>query len=89
MQFEWNAKKEADNIAKHGVSFKDATAAFDDANCVIMPDVLHSAAEERYFCYGRVGDRILTARFTIRNTKIRIIGAGFWRKGKDEYAKNL
>jgi len=30
---------------------------------------------------------VLTVRFTYRNNRIRIIGAGFWRKGKDIYEK--
>ena len=30
---------------------------------------------------------MLTVRFTYRTSKIRIIGAGFWRKGKNIYEK--
>jgi pyruvate ferredoxin oxidoreductase gamma subunit len=34
---------------------------------------------------GRVADGILTVRFTYRGNVIRIIGAGYWRKGKKLY----
>jgi hypothetical protein len=30
---------------------------------------------------------IMTVRFTWRNQKIRIFGAGYWRKGKAIYEK--
>jgi len=29
----------------------------------------------RYYCFGKVGDGILTVRFTYRNNVIRIIGS--------------
>ena len=32
--------------------------------------------------FGRVSGEIMTVRFTCRENKIRIIGAGYWRKGK-------
>ena len=36
-------------------------------------------------CIGKVAGGILTVRFTHRKRKIRIIGAGNWRKGKKIY----
>ena len=36
---------------------------------------------------GKVDDEIVTLRFTVRGNKIRIIGAGYWRKGKKIYEK--
>jgi uncharacterized DUF497 family protein len=41
--------------------------------------------EQRYFCFGRIDDAVLTVRFTHRDGKIRIIGAGYWRKGRKLY----
>jgi uncharacterized DUF497 family protein len=87
MRFEWDNSKEADNVAKHGVSFAEAKEAFDDADHIILPDKLHSSTEQCYFCIGRVERGVLTVRFTLRNTRIRIIGAGFWRKGKQYYER--
>jgi uncharacterized protein len=52
---------------------------------VIAEDFDHSDREQRYFCFGRVEGTIMTVRFTWRNGKIRIFGAGYWRKGKAIY----
>ena len=50
-------------------------------------DSSHSANEARYFCFGRVGGGVLTVRFTYRAGVIRILGAGYWRKGKAIYER--
>jgi len=34
---------------------------------------------------ARLGGGIMTVRFTIRGDKVRIIGAGYWRRGKAFY----
>ena len=83
--FEWDDEKNRINIEKHGVAFEDAVQAFSDPNRLITHDRGHSQLEDRYFCVGNVSDGILTVRFTLRGESIRIIGAGFWRNGRDEY----
>lgn len=85
--FDWDPIKNAENRRKHGVAFVDAQLAFFDSDRVIARDVTHSQTEERYYCIGRVGGGIITVRFTIRNEIIRIIGAGYWRRGKTIYEK--
>jgi uncharacterized DUF497 family protein len=85
--FEWDPDKDRENRAKHAVPFALAQYAFADPNRVIAEDVSHSEAEKRYYCFGRVADGILTVRFTHRAGMIRIIGAGYWRKGKSIYEK--
>ncbi|MBK7092477.1 MAG: BrnT family toxin [bacterium] len=85
--FTWNAAKERENIHRHGLSFREATAAFADPHRLITHDDKHSSQEERLFCVGRVNNRVATVRFTYRDKKVRIIGAGFWRKGKVLYEK--
>jgi uncharacterized DUF497 family protein len=86
-RFEWDGNKDAENQAKHQVSFREAQAAFADPLRVIAKDLAHSAAEERFYCIGKAGGGILTVRFTYRRNVIRIIGAGYWRKGKAVYEK--
>jgi len=86
-KFVWDPEKEIDNIAKHGVDFTTAAKAFFDIKRKIFTDSRHSAEEPRYFCIGRVGDRIITVRFIYRNGSIRIFGAGYWRKGAKYYEK--
>ena len=83
--FEWDFKKDQENQQKHGVSFALAQYAFADTQRIIAEDVNHSKTEKRFYCFGKVGDGILTVRFTYRNNVIRIIGAGYWRKGKAIY----
>ena len=62
-------------------------SAFLNPSRVIAEDLDHRRGEPRYFCFGRVDDAIMTVRFTWRNGKIRIFGAGYWRKGKAIYEK--
>ena len=83
--FIWNSLKEASNIKKHGLDFRVAAKAFADPNRKIYIDEKHSSSEERYFCIANVEERVLTVRFTYREKKIRILGAGYWRKGKRYY----
>jgi uncharacterized protein len=83
--FEWDEEKDRENREKHGVSFELAQYAFADPERVIAQDLTHSSDETRFFCFGRMGDGILTVRFTYREGTIRIFGAGYWRKGKRLY----
>lgn len=86
--FEWDNAKNRENVEKHGVSFQSARIAFFDSRRIILLDRKHSSPEERrYFCFGRVGMRILTVRFTYRSGTIRIFGAGYWREGRRIYEK--
>lgn len=86
-RFEWDEAKDRLNQRKHGVPFALAQYAFADARRVVLEDEDHSANERRFYCLGRVGDGILTVRFTYRDNVIRIFGAGYWRKGKTIYEK--
>jgi len=83
--FEWDDAKDRINREKHGVSFELAQLAFLDPRRVIVPDLSHSGQEPRYFCFGWVEDGVMTVRFTHRQARIRIIGAGYWRKGRSIY----
>jgi len=83
--FEWDDAKDRLNHAKHGVFFAEAQWAFFDPRRVIAEDLEHSGAERRYFCFGEVDGGVMTVRFTYRAGRIRIFGAGYWRKGKTIY----
>jgi uncharacterized DUF497 family protein len=88
MTFVWDMKKSIENVVKHGVSFEKAQQAFFDEQRKIFVDEKHSEHEKRYFCFAKVNGEILTVRFTLRGDDIRIIGAGFWRKGRKMYHEN-
>ena len=85
--FDWGPEKDLINRLKHGVSFAEAQDAFFDAHRVIAEDITHSDTEKRYYCLGKVDNGILTVRFAYRGGVIRIIGAGFWRRGKRIYER--
>jgi len=86
--FEWDPEKQRINIKKHGCGFNVASQAFADPHRIIAIDEDHSEDEPRYFCIGRAKHgQIVTVRFTLRENCIRIIGAGFWRKGRTLYEK--
>lgn len=85
--FVWSEEKEQINIRKHHVDFSTAAKTFKDPKRKIYIDEKHSKKEERFFCIGKVSSKILTIRFTFRRNKIRIIGAGYWRKEAKYYEK--
>ena len=85
INFEWDDAKDLTNQLKHGISFKGAQNAFYDHKRIIVRDIAHDKNEKRYFCMGKVNGNIMTVRFTYRQKRIRIYGAGYWRKGKNIY----
>jgi len=87
VRFEWDDRKDQENQSKHGVSFRIAQYAFSDLKRIIAEDLEHSREERRFYCFGRVGEEVMTVRFTYRERAIRIIGAGYWRKGRAVYEK--
>ena len=76
-KFDWDEGKDKQNQEKHGISFELAQYAFADPHRVIAEDLNHSQDEKRYYCFGKVGNGIITVRFTFRCNLIRIIGAGY------------
>jgi uncharacterized DUF497 family protein len=92
MEFEWDARKEAENLRKHGVSFAEAVEFFFDPHGLLLADEKHSGVKGRFYWVGTCASgRVLTTRFTRRGTKIRIIGSAGWREFRrlsSEKAKN-
>ena len=84
--FEWDVEKAAANLEKHGVDFHQATRVWEDPKVMFLQDEAHSEAEERLFAVGLSDGEVLTVRFTYRDGRKRIIGAGAWRKGRRQYA---
>jgi hypothetical protein len=87
MRFSWDSAKERANVARHGVDFTAAQEAFTDPRALVLFDAAHSDHRElRWWLLGRVGARILLVRYTHRpGGIIRLIGAGYWREGRDYY----
>jgi len=85
--FEWDEAKNRLNQQKHGVGFELAQFAFFDEPRIIAEDLGHGGEEQRYYCFGGVEDGMMTVRFIWREKRIRIFGAGYWRKGKAIYER--
>ena len=52
MRFEWDPKKAATNIRKHGISFDEAVTVFKDPLAFIFDDTAHSGKEDREIIIG-------------------------------------
>ena len=74
--FEWDPRKEVENVRKHGVSFREAASAFYDTLSTVVPDPEHSFEEERYVLLGMSNQgRLLVVCHTDRGARLRIISA--------------
>lgn len=76
LSFEWDARKAKSNLAKHGVSFEEASTVFGDSWSLTIPDPAHSQVEERAIVLGQSHQRkLLVVVHTERSHNIRIISA--------------
>jgi uncharacterized DUF497 family protein len=76
LPFEWDRAKAAGNVAKHGVSFEEATTVFTDPLSVTGADPDHSLNEERFITFGvSTGGRLLAVAHADHGDTIRIISA--------------
>ena len=74
--FDWNPQKAATNLAKHNVSFDEASTIFDDILSYTFADKWHSIGEQREITIGySSGNRLLIVVSTERESVIRIISA--------------
>ena len=85
MLFEWDRRKEAANLVKHGVDFSGVPIAFGDPKRLFIRHPELTSREVRWQFVGFDGRGVLTVRFTLRDGVMRIIGAGYWRKQKELY----
>jgi len=75
MQFEWDDKKNAANIRKHGISFERAIAIF--KGFVLTKWEKHSnVSEDQEISIGIIeGERVIVVIHADRGDRIRIISA--------------
>ena len=52
MEFEWDPKKAAKNLKKHGVTFQEAATVFTHPLAITFADPDHSEDEERHLTFG-------------------------------------
>ena len=73
---EWDSSKARSNLAKHGVSFEEASTIFGDFRAITVNDPKHSLLEKRYITLGcSYHNRILVVVHTERAGKVRIISS--------------
>jgi len=74
LEFEWDPKKAARNLRKHGVSFEEAASVFNDEVATAYRDPDHSQYERRYLAIGTsVRGRLLIIAYAYRGERVRII----------------
>ena len=82
MNFDWDNNKNQSNIAKHGISFEEAIAIFDDPNILNYEDTRLNYGETRFVSIGQIilvtqeKTVIIVVIHTQRNQTIRLISAG-------------
>lgn len=72
--FDWDEYNTGKNVLSHNVSQAEAEEIFFHTPLLVFDDLKHSVSERRLLLYGSttVG-RQLTAAFTIRGKRIRVI----------------
>jgi len=76
LRFEWNPRKAARNLAKHGVSFDEASTVFADTLSLTIPDPDHSEDEERWVIIGESHRRRLLVVIHVEEDEtVRVISA--------------
>ena len=91
MQFEWDKKKAAANLKKHGIAFDEAITVFGAPLARIFDDDDHSAEEAREIIVGHsILGRLILVCFTEREAGlIRIFSARqTTRNERQDYEEN-
>jgi len=73
--FEWDDRKAAQNIAKHGVPFDYASRVFLDPQRLESKDISLEYSEERRLTLGQIDGRLFAVAFTPRGDVMRLIFA--------------
>lgn len=91
MLFDWDEEKAKSNLAKHGISFDEATSVFDDPLFLTFADPEHSVLEQRFLIMGESArGRLLVVSYTDRQDITRLISARpATRKERKAYESEL
>ena len=88
-EYEWDPRKAASNLRKHGIALADAVIALEDEMALTRDD--DRPNEKRYITIGAddVG-RILVVVHTYRGARIRIISARMATpRERKQYSENI
>ncbi|TGM57145.1 BrnT family toxin [Leptospira vanthielii] len=95
MLFDWDHKKNASNLKKHKISFKQASEVFLDKDAIYIQDEKHSENEDRWLVIGKIENfTVVVVVFVDKSNKseekLRIISARQANKTEEnEYLQRL
>ena len=78
MKFEWDEKKSAINLSKHGIDFNAATKLWEDEDRIQIQTAF--PIENRIILIGKIKGKLWAAIYTRRDNAIRIISVRRARK---------
>ena len=89
LKFEWDPRKRALNLRKHGIAFEDAVKVFSGSR-LETPDDAQGDGEGRLRAFGEENSRVLVVVFAWRGETRRIISARkATRFEREEYYRAL
>jgi uncharacterized DUF497 family protein len=74
LSFEWDPRKRALNLRKHGIAFEDAVELFAQPYLEDLDD-RPGYGEPRFVAFGEIRGRVIAVVYTGREEKRRIISA--------------
>jgi hypothetical protein len=88
--FEWDPDKAKKNLKIHGITFDEATTAFEDTLPLTIYDPLHSESEDRFVLIGSSHkNRLLVVVHTEQGDRGTIISARKAKKNeRKQYEEN-
>jgi hypothetical protein len=91
LEFEWDGKKAATNLAKHEISFEEAITVFADPLARIFNDDEHSGDERREIIIGHSAEQnLVLVSFTSIDDRVRILSARkATRTERKDYEENV
>lgn len=75
MHFEFDARKDAANLLKHGIGLADAARVLLDPDRLDLPVGRKDYGEERRIVVGAIARRVLVVVYTWRGDAVRLISA--------------
>lgn len=70
MNYEWDEKKRAANLEKHGLDFLRAIEVLESAELLVVRDNRKDYGEERFIAYGCLNNRVYVVVYVQRRPKV-------------------
>ena len=78
MEYEFDKRKSAKNLKKHGIDFAGAQDIWNDPDRIEIPAI--TIDEQRFLMIGKISEKYWSCVFTYRAEKVRIISVRRSRK---------